>query len=72
MSQIHLANDQHKQATQFLEMGLSYNFQVRNIPLFHILKARISKWEGNHKEALDALETALDLPGMKEHIKGAI
>ncbi|KND02289.1 uncharacterized protein SPPG_02764 [Spizellomyces punctatus DAOM BR117] len=69
MGQIHLYDGHAKQAIQFLEMGLSYNFQVRNIPLFHILKARVQITEGNYDEALATLQTAMSLPGMKEPMR---
>ncbi|KAI8911381.1 hypothetical protein DFJ77DRAFT_469797 [Powellomyces hirtus] len=71
MSQIHLANGQEQQAAQFLETGLSYNFEVRNIPLFFVLKARIAKVQGRNEEALEALKAAMQLPGMKEPMKSA-
>ncbi|RKO88575.1 hypothetical protein BDK51DRAFT_26131 [Blyttiomyces helicus] len=70
MAQIHLSNNHHKQAMQSLEMGLSYNFEVRNVPLFHILKARALRLQGSLDEALATLNAALNLPGMKEPVKG--
>ncbi|KAJ3020917.1 Tetratricopeptide repeat protein 21B [Thoreauomyces humboldtii] len=69
MAQIHLSNEQQQQATQILETGLSYNFQMRTIPLYFVLKARISKSQGQHQEALESLKAAMLLPGMKEPSK---
>ncbi|KAJ3318719.1 Tetratricopeptide repeat protein 21B [Blyttiomyces sp. JEL0837] len=65
-AQIHIANNYPKLAIQSLEMGLSYNFEVRHIPLFHILKARAMKQQGNFEEALSILTTAMQMPGLKD------
>ncbi|KAJ3224194.1 Tetratricopeptide repeat protein 21B [Clydaea vesicula] len=66
MAQIHLTNNHSKLATQSLEMGMSYNFEVRNIPMFHIIKAKALKMEGLYEEALNSLNFAISLPGIKE------
>ncbi|KAI8590199.1 hypothetical protein BDZ88DRAFT_415862 [Geranomyces variabilis] len=66
LCQIYISNGQEQQAGQFLETGLSYNFEVRNIPLYLLLKSRIAKAQGQLNEALDALRSAMQLPGMKE------
>ncbi|KAJ3172779.1 Tetratricopeptide repeat protein 21B [Irineochytrium annulatum] len=66
MAEIYLTNGQPRQAIQSLEMGLSYNFEVRHIPLFHILKAKALKSQSMNEEALSSLLHALNLPGIKE------
>ncbi|KAI9207248.1 uncharacterized protein BJ171DRAFT_561472 [Polychytrium aggregatum] len=69
MGQIQLSNNHPKLAMQSLEMGLSYNFEVRHIPLFHILKARALKMQGSYEEALAVLQAAMNLPGIKDFSK---
>ncbi|KAJ3090291.1 Tetratricopeptide repeat protein 21B [Quaeritorhiza haematococci] len=66
MAQIHLSNAQFKLATQSLEMGLSYNFEVRHLPLFHIVKAKALKSQEKYDDALATLNAAMALPGMKD------
>ena len=40
-------------------------YQVREHPLYHLIKARIHRKKGELKEAAKTLETALALPGVK-------
>jgi len=65
MAQIHLHSDNFKAASQSLEVGLSYNFEVREHPLYHLIKARILKKQGDLEEALKTLQQAMLLPGVK-------
>ncbi|KAI9090531.1 hypothetical protein DFS34DRAFT_653976 [Phlyctochytrium arcticum] len=69
MAQIHVQNGRDTHATQILEMGLSYNFQVRNLPLFHILRARIHLLKDENTSALKILEEAKGLAAMKEPVR---
>ncbi len=63
---INLANNDYKAASQSLEYGLSYNFQIKNHPIYHLIKARIFKQQGNNQEALKTLQLAMNLPGVKK------
>ena len=65
MAQINLKNNDFKAANQSLEYGLSYNFQIKNHPTYHLIKARIFKQQGNYQEALKTLQLAMQLPGVK-------
>lgn len=69
MAQINVASNQPKLAIQSLEASMSYNFQVRNMPMFHIIKAKALKMQGLYDEALSTLNTAMSLPGIKTEIK---
>ncbi len=71
MAQIHLRNHDNKSANQSLEYGLSYNFQIKNHPIFHLIKARILKQQDNlnFQEALKTLQLAMQLPGVKKATK---
>ncbi|XP_041371664.1 tetratricopeptide repeat protein 21B-like [Gigantopelta aegis] len=65
MAQIHLHQNNFKQANQSLEVGLSYNFEVRDHPVYHLIKARILKKQGDMAEAVKTLQLAMLLPGVK-------
>ncbi|XP_012939708.1 tetratricopeptide repeat protein 21B isoform X2 [Aplysia californica] len=66
MAQIHLSQNNFKLANQSLEVGLSYNFQVRDHPLYHLILARILKKQGDSAEAVKTLQMAMALPGVKK------
>eukprot|EP00105_Crassostrea_gigas_P001449 XP_011413636.1 PREDICTED: tetratricopeptide repeat protein 21B isoform X1 [Crassostrea gigas] len=70
MAQIHLYQNNFKLANQSLEVGLSYNFEVRDHPLYHLIKARILKKSGDSAEAVKTLQMAMTLPGVKAAGKG--
>lgn len=61
-----MKNNDFKQANQSLEYGLSYNFQIKNQPTYHLIKSRIFKKQGNLQEALKTLQLAMQLPGVKK------
>ncbi len=64
-----MKNNDFKAANQSLEYGLSYNFQIKNHPTYHLIKARIYKQQGNIAEALKTLQLAMQLPGVKKQCK---
>lgn len=66
-AQIQLFNSFPKLAMSSLEMALSHNFEVRHIPLFHILKAQALKQQCQLEEALNVLISALQMPIFKEN-----
>nr|XP_006812059.1 PREDICTED: tetratricopeptide repeat protein 21B-like [Saccoglossus kowalevskii] len=66
MAQIYAHQGSFKQASQSLEQGLSYNFEVRESPLYHLIKARIQKRQGDIEDAARTLQTAMTLPGIKK------
>ncbi|XP_062519917.1 tetratricopeptide repeat protein 21B-like isoform X2 [Corticium candelabrum] len=70
-SQIFLEQGNFKQAGQSLEVALSYNFEVRENPLYHLVKARIHKQSGELTEASRTLSSALSIPGIKKPVAGA-
>ncbi|KAI8825186.1 uncharacterized protein EV422DRAFT_517791 [Fimicolochytrium jonesii] len=69
LAQIHLALNHDQQAMQALETGLSYDFKVREVPLFHGLKARALKMQGRYEEALETLKAAMELGEMREGVE---
>jgi tetratricopeptide repeat protein 21B len=59
----------YKSANQSLEFGLSYNFQIKNHPTYHLIKSRILKQQNQNEEALRTLQLAMQLPGVKKSCK---
>ncbi|KAL2917694.1 hypothetical protein HK105_202567 [Polyrhizophydium stewartii] len=69
MAEIHMSSELFKPAIASLEMALSYDFEIRHRPLFHLLKARALKLQGSFDEALSVLKTAMTLPAVKDLVK---
>ncbi|XP_048871259.1 tetratricopeptide repeat protein 21B isoform X2 [Brienomyrus brachyistius] len=65
MAQIYLLQGNFKHASQSLELCLSYNFEVREHPLYHLIKAQTQKKMGELQEAIQTLQMALSLPGVR-------
>lgn len=65
MAQIYVHQGNFKAANQSLDIGLSYNFEVREHPLYHLIKARIFKKQGEYDQARNTLQAAMALPGVK-------
>ncbi|XP_078391007.1 tetratricopeptide repeat protein 21B [Cetorhinus maximus] len=70
MAQIYLAQCNFKECSHSLEMGLSYNFQVREHPIYHLIKARALKKMGKITEAITTLKMAISLPGVRRGSTG--
>jgi tetratricopeptide repeat protein 21B len=56
-------------AKRSLEMAMSYDFDIRHIPLFYLLKSRTLKLEGSNEEAVALLKEAIQLPEVRESIQ---
>ncbi len=65
-SKIYIMLKDYKSSNQSLELGLSYNFQIKNHPTYHLIKARILKQQNQIEEALRTLQLAMQLPGVKK------
>ncbi|KAL3836422.1 hypothetical protein ACJMK2_021855 [Sinanodonta woodiana] len=65
MAQIYLHQNNFKLANQSLEVGLSHNFEVREHPIYNLIRARIQKKQGEIAEAIKTLQIAMGLPGVK-------
>uniref|UniRef100_A0A8D2HGL1 Tetratricopeptide repeat domain 21A n=1 Tax=Urocitellus parryii TaxID=9999 RepID=A0A8D2HGL1_UROPR len=65
MSQIHLAQGNFAMCSHSLELGVSHNFQVRDHPLYHFIKARALNKSGDHPEAIKTLKMIMKLPTVK-------
>ncbi|POI31442.1 hypothetical protein CIB84_004807, partial [Bambusicola thoracicus] len=67
MAQVYLAQNNPKLCSQSLELCLSYNFEVREHPVYHLIKAQTQKKMGELSEAIKTLQMARSLPGMRKH-----
>ncbi|XP_069686948.1 tetratricopeptide repeat protein 21B-like [Periplaneta americana] len=65
MAQIQVQQDHYQRAAQSLEVGLSYNFKVREHPLYHLITALVQKQQGNIKDCIQTLQTAMTLCGLR-------
>ncbi|XP_041896700.1 tetratricopeptide repeat protein 21B isoform X3 [Corvus kubaryi] len=66
MAQVYLAQNNTKLCSQSLELCLSYNFEVREHPVYHLIKAQTQKKVGEISEAIKTLQMARNLPGMRK------
>ena len=66
MAQIQLHQGNFLNAQQSLEVGLSYNFEVRDHPIYHLINAKVMKTNGNIQESIKTLQTALNLVNRKK------
>ena len=62
---IHLHNNNYSACEASLENGLSYNFEVKDSPIYHIIRSKIQKKQNNLNGAKDTLSIAMNLPGVK-------
>ncbi|XP_053120307.1 tetratricopeptide repeat protein 21B isoform X2 [Hemicordylus capensis] len=65
MAQVYLLQNNFKLCSQSLELCLSYNFEVREHPLYHLIKAQAQIKMGEIAEAIKTLQMAMNLPGMR-------
>ncbi|XP_061698597.1 tetratricopeptide repeat protein 21B-like isoform X2 [Syngnathoides biaculeatus] len=64
MAQIHLLRGNFTLCFQSLELCLSHNFEVREHPLYLLIKAQAKKKMGKLAEATQILQMAMSLPGV--------
>uniref|UniRef100_A0A6J0TFY9 Tetratricopeptide repeat protein 21B n=1 Tax=Pogona vitticeps TaxID=103695 RepID=A0A6J0TFY9_9SAUR len=65
MAQVYLLQNNFKLCSQSLELCLSYNFEVREHPVYHLIKAKAQIKMGEIAEAIKTLQMAMNLPGMR-------
>ncbi|KAG5445156.1 Tetratricopeptide repeat protein 21B [Clonorchis sinensis] len=66
LAQIYLYQGSLKLAEQALETGLSNNFEVRNHPLYQLVRARLLTKQGNAKAAVQILKQAISSLGSSQ------
>ena len=67
LAQVYTGEGNIHLAYEALEHGLSYNFELKIHPIYHLIRARIFKKERKYEEACKLLQSALSLPGVKKH-----
>uniref|UniRef100_A0A8C9YUL6 Tetratricopeptide repeat domain 21B n=1 Tax=Sander lucioperca TaxID=283035 RepID=A0A8C9YUL6_SANLU len=65
MAQLHLLQGNFSMCSQSLELCLSHNFEIREHPLYHLIKAQAKKKMGELTEAIQTLQMAMSLPGVR-------
>ncbi|CAM4741593.1 unnamed protein product [Rotaria magnacalcarata] len=66
LAQVYTREGNTHLAYESLENGLSYNFDLKTHPIYHLIRARIFKKEQKYEEACKLLQSALNLPGVKK------
>ncbi|CAF0992440.1 unnamed protein product [Didymodactylos carnosus] len=69
LAQVSIRENNLHAANEALEQGLSYNFELKSHPIYHLIRSRIMKKEGNYEEACKLLQNAMALPGVKKAVK---
>lgn len=64
-AQLYVKQEKAKLAAASLEQSLSHNFEVKDSPIYYLIKARIHEQLGENDEALRTLESVMQLPGVK-------
>jgi tetratricopeptide repeat protein 21B len=59
---IYVQKQDLEQASKCLDVGLAFNFKVRDHPLYYLIKARLLKRSKKSDEAIMMLKSAFDLP----------
>ncbi|KAG9347780.1 hypothetical protein JZ751_003795, partial [Albula glossodonta] len=67
---IYLSLGDFNKCLQSLEMGVSHNFQVRELPQYHLIKAQALKKLGDFPEAIRTLNMLMSLPGIRREARG--
>lgn len=65
MAQIHLQQGNVAACTQSLEICLCHSFEIRDHPLYHLINAQAKKKMGELTEAIQTLQMAMSLPGVR-------
>uniref|UniRef100_A0A673TV40 Tetratricopeptide repeat domain 21A n=1 Tax=Suricata suricatta TaxID=37032 RepID=A0A673TV40_SURSU len=64
-SHVYLAQGNFAMCSHSLELGVSHNFQVRDHPLYHFIKARVLSKCGDYPGAIKTLRMIMKLPARK-------
>lgn len=72
MAQILVHRGQYQLASQTLEVGLSYNFKVRDNPNYHMILGMVAKENGDLENCIQNFRTAMSFAGMKPGDKNSV
>uniref|UniRef100_A0A915CVM3 Tetratricopeptide repeat-like domain-containing protein n=1 Tax=Ditylenchus dipsaci TaxID=166011 RepID=A0A915CVM3_9BILA len=62
LAQIYVQKHNLDEAAKLLDVGLGFNFKVREHPFYYLTKARLDKRAARVESSINLLRTALDLP----------
>lgn len=66
IAQIHIQQEHYQRAAQSLEICLSSDFDVRDNPMYHLLKGLIKKSQQQYDDALKCFQSAMNICGLNE------
>lgn len=72
MAQILARQGSYQLASQSLEVGLSYNFKVRDDPMYHLIVGMVEKENGNYDKCIASFRQAMIYAGLKPGNHGMI
>uniref|UniRef100_A0A0N4UKG1 Probable UDP-N-acetylglucosamine--peptide N-acetylglucosaminyltransferase SPINDLY n=1 Tax=Dracunculus medinensis TaxID=318479 RepID=A0A0N4UKG1_DRAME len=68
MAQIHIYKNHYEEAGRYLDTGLSFNFKVREHPLYHLIKAKLQKKSNQIEQSVITLRKAVELPAFQDTV----
>ncbi|KAK2581329.1 hypothetical protein KPH14_008102 [Odynerus spinipes] len=67
MAQILAYQGHYQLASQSLEVGLSYNFKIRDDPIYHVITGIIQKENGDLENCIKSFELAMSYTGLRRN-----
>lgn len=67
MAQIQACQGNYQLASQSLEVGLSYNFKIRDNPIYHLITGMVQKQANDMEGAIKSFQTAMSYAGMQSY-----
>lgn len=64
MAQILAYQGKYQLASQSLEVGLSYNFKIRDEPIYHLIIGMVQREAGDLQNCIKSCQTAMSLAGL--------
>lgn len=64
MAQILAYQGKYQLASQSLEVGLSYNFKIRDEPVYHLIVGMVQREAGDLQNCIKSCQTAMSLAGL--------
>jgi len=72
LAQLHLAKESFRSANNCLEQAMSYDFKIRNSPIYQLVKSECLVNQGALDDAMTQLEDAMKLPGVRDGLNGTV
>lgn len=67
MAQILARQGNYQSASQSLEVGLSYNFKIRDNPIYHLITGMVQKETNDIEGSITSFQSAMSLTKMQSH-----